>query len=89
MLGHNINFIQTYSYLGIFLDLVLSLSSLLNYLNKRASNVIFQIKKDMKYLTFDAALLIIQTDNTSCYWSCKFIFSFVYKEEVCFIFANI
>ena len=60
MKDNSIDFVRSYSYLGIMLDETMSLMPLIKDIKKRISNKIFMLRKIRKYLTFEAAVLVYQ-----------------------------
>ena len=58
MNGVDIDYLKSFSYLGMILDDTMSLIPLCKDVKKRISNRFFMLRKIRKYLTFDAAVLV-------------------------------
>ena len=58
MSGDVVNFVKHYSYLGIMLDSVMSLSPLVKSVKKKVSNKIYMFRKIRKYLDFKSAVIV-------------------------------
>ena len=53
-----IDFVHSYTYLGVIIDYVMSLNPLLNNLKKVTSNKVFILCTIRKYLTYEAAVSV-------------------------------
>ena len=58
LLGNEMKFVNAHIYLGITLDVAMTLNRLLKSVNKQVTNKIFTLLKIRKFITKDAAILI-------------------------------